>query len=1150
MRKQIEALNQRQLSSKKPVIDKEKIHYEWEDTSLLPMLCKGIPQIYPRHVSKENQKSEEEAVRLANELITDVNQTLNYSKLENSFDALIASSDGYIGSRLESIKYAVTKDARARKGLLIYGEGGIGKTYFLYELAQELSSKNASYAIAFNQEGIIMLSELDLPSMMMSASGSFTLIIDACNELDESAFEHALNLIRKTLKADHANVVVATRSGSPTARMEDLQSLLPTSLEFQGVNPDLVFSALAESADEIIVQFQDMLFSKNPRNLNAMLAMIRSFRSSKDGLNATAQRTSLVESCIKSSLSKHQWTQTKKLCEFLLDTEAIGLSKKDTESVLGKEADVYLSSMMEQGFLECHDYGGGELRYYYSSESQIRYVIARCLHSDLDKLNSRALDENGLIDGIAKLIYRKSYSASDHELIQVSIDRYLNRGPRFIAKLLDKLEQYGLMPEWEKIFSQTIFPLDWDFKDFANICKVEPGWAFLHFGGILNTPLNLTNYANDIFLADSTLVDRFFIEHWERWSLTLIISRIQNISDFVSHTNRVPAAAVHEWVWFSIWCSFSSNMRLRALSQRLMFFLCDSSDDALREVIGAWRRVQDVFARRAIAKTISCLDKETKSSADVRRFVESIVGDESISDSIIIASICHATQDEVTPIDFSTRNIYRELEGSQPTEKDTESFMHQADYIDLIHKNFFPFDVYQMKRGYLDFHYHGNFILSPLEAVASWNDSLRNLLNCQTGGECDGQIMQVEDFQELLPVKFETEHLDQRRLLDCVVLLTKLWLERYGGNLQDLLGEFRPLNPYHEAEATPNMKPFCLASHELLGSLASNYFVDEIALGKTGSKSCGFRQYEDQAYNEPGTIHTCTPSSNFITESAKLKIERKIVSPETKEDLWFDDALGAFGEILDLLKPIKARNAYWQPIAFSARKRIYEGSKLMRSNEFIVSIAFNTGRHLDSCREYRHLTIEHETFTGNIKDYGREEGDLCLIIDPPDERCTISERNQILLPPPSLIRKLNLVFSPRDACFTDEKSGDVIIACDGAPGNYYREPVHNLILIRSDKYEELLQSENIAFFAFSERYSEKTGYSNDCDRHWEFRADGTMVASYPNNGNIRPPTTPEHCKDCYFSSEQRKTRRNDRDLEFEEPDWLKEMRSKRKGSCN
>ena len=132
----IEALNQRQLSTKKPVIDKEKIHYEWEDTSLLPLLCEGMPLIYPRNVAKEDQDAEKEAVRLANDLIASENRDLDYLKFEENFNALISANNGYIGNRLETLKYSLIDDAKARKGLLIYGEGGIGKTYFLYELAQ------------------------------------------------------------------------------------------------------------------------------------------------------------------------------------------------------------------------------------------------------------------------------------------------------------------------------------------------------------------------------------------------------------------------------------------------------------------------------------------------------------------------------------------------------------------------------------------------------------------------------------------------------------------------------------------------------------------------------------------------------------------------------------------------------------------------------------------------------------------------------------------------------------------------------------------------------------------------------------------------------------------------------------------------------
>lgn len=344
----------------------------------------------------------------------------------------------------------------------------------------------------------------------------------------------------------------------------------------------------------------------------------------------------------------------------------------------------------------------------------------------------------------------------------------------------------------------------------------------------------------------------------------------------------------------------------------------------------------------------------------------------------------------------------------------------------------------------------------------------------------------IQDFKDFLPIEFETEELDQHRLLNCMVYLTKAWLEHYGGNLQELLGKFKPLNPYHKTLNTPNMKPFDIASYELLGSLASNYFVNEIALDGSSLARCGFCQYDEQAYNEPGVIHVCTPSSNIITDSAKPKLERRIVSPETKDHAWFDDVDEVYSEILSIIASVTIGKTEWKPIALSVKSRFHKGDELAYSNEFVISIAFDTDQHISGVRDDRYLTIEHDSFKDNIRDYKTANGNLCQILDAPDEHCTVAERNQILLPPPSLIRELDLTFDPKTACFIDASSGKTIIACDGAPGNYYEEPIHNLILMRKDVYDELIQNESITYFAFSERYHKEGGYCNNCDRHWEF----------------------------------------------------------------
>lgn len=1139
MENRIENLNRTQMGSKRPVINKENIRFEWEDTDLLPLLHSGIRPLYPQTTSEENQTAERESVRLVNGLIRQAGKDLDYGKFEQSLDALISSHDGYVSGRLKSLKYSLIDKVRARKGLLIYGEGGIGKTYFLYELAQNLNAKRIPYAIAFNQEGVVQLSELDLKSIASASPVGFTLLVDACNELDDESFGLARQLIEDILKTSHANVVVTTRSESPTSRIEELQSLLPTSIEFQGVSPDLVFSSLADGADELVIHYQDMLFSRNARNLSVMLKKIREFRPGEDGLNATTQRTALIERCIKDALSEKQWLQTKEICRFLLDRGTTGFSKAEVESILGDESNRYLSGMIEQGFIEFQGYKDGEIRYFYSSESQIRYVIARGLNVEFERLNSCDYDEDELIDSIAKLVEEKSSCINDREMIQVAVDRYLGRGPAFIAGLLERLEQYGMAPDWETLLTQTIFPLDWDFDAFVDACEVDIDWAFLHFGGILNTPFNLMHYTNNLFLADESLVDDFFLKKWERHDLEPIISRARNITGFVSRTGRVPASAISEWVWFSIWTSFSSNMTLRAVSQRLMFFLCDANGEALREVIGAWGKISDVFAKRAIAKAISHLDEETKDSEDVKRFVADAVCDESLTDYVVIASICQISKGRIAPMDFKARNIYLELEGCNPTEKELKSFIGHADMIDLHHKNFFPFDIHKVWKGCIDFGYRDSFISAFPGAIEAWNNSLRGLLNCQPEGECCGRSLDEADFRDFLPIDFEREPLDQQRLMSCMVLLTKTWLERYGGDFQRLLGSFEPLIPYRSVDVTPNSKPFDLAAHELLGSLASNFYVDRIVLGDDGYTCCGFSQYDERPYNEPGIIHTPTPTSHSVIDSARPKIERRFVSPEGKEREWFDDKEEAFSEILDIISSVKIGKTYWQPIALSTSNKIYSNDDIQWSNEFVISIAFDCGRHIEGFQDDRRLTIEHRSFEGNIKDYGHTEGSLCLYLDAPDEHCTFANRNSILLPPPSLVRRLDLSFDRTNACFVERSSGNPIVVCDGAPGNFYEDPVHNLILIRKDVYDELVRENLVTFFAFSERLHKDDGFTNDCDRHWEFRPDGALVADYPNDSTILSSPIPESCGNCRFSTSKQTECLGDDSREIEEENWPK-----------
>lgn len=1113
MNDRISILNKVQLNSKKPSADNEIAHFEWEDTGLLSLLIDGQPRLHYRYFSDRDLRDEDnDAVKIANGLIRAHAADKDLVKFEAAFSESINSSHGYLRERLCEIEPQVVKNAKMMKGLLIYGEGGIGKTRFLYDFCRGLEAKDRPFLACFNQGAFAELKNIGLQTFRDLVQDGCTLIIDACNELEDDAFVFAMELICETLKAPNSNVVVSTRSESPTSRLCELQAALPYSIEFEGVNPYRVYDALSECSDELIVQFQDMLFSRNPRNLNAVIKKIKAINDGVGPNAAAAQRSSLVESSIKDALTRDRWMETKMICKRLLISNSLDFSKRDADSFLGYDSSQYLTEMVEQGFIQSFDYEG--IRYTFTSESQIRFVIARSLNDELDQIDEADLDEGKLADSVAKITASKCSFENDYEVVQVCVDRYLSRGPSFLAKLLKALEDNGQEIDLVRLFTQTIFPGDWDFESFNAKCCVDTDWAFLNFAGLVNSPFNLTHCIQGFLFDKPSTVDAIFRKAWDEFTLHPLLSRLQNITDYVSHTGKVPGGAKGEWVWLSIWCSFASNIKLRALSQRLMFFLADSEPSVVDFLLEIWSDVHDVYARRAIAKTLAHLSIETRCSDAVEGFLDRAVDDPEITDSIVISYLCETSGGKFSPVDFSAKNYYLAFRDFELSKKDVDCFIKQVNRIDLHLKGYLPLNVYTLRDG-LEFGYSARFISADTSSVADWNRSLSALLKCPQEGDCKGLVLRHDELDGMLPVNFDVRPLDKKALLDCAVILTDKWLHVYGGTLDDLLGTFVSVDTRTTSLIDPSFKPFDLAIHELLGSLSANYYIDEIVLGGEGFNTVGFAQYEETAEQEPDVIHTCSASADLRIDTAKGKIERRLVSPLDKEFSWFNDTGEALIEIKGLIESLRLGKVEWIPLAFSVKKRVHSDSELQYSNEIIVSIAINSEKHICGCSDDRYLTIEHVSYKGNTRDFGKAQGSNCVDLEAPDRRSVSVERNNILLPPPTLVDMLDLSFNPRNACF--ERDDEAVILCDGNPGNYYEEPVHNLILIRRDVLEEVAQTADLRYFAFTERYQEELGYDNACDRHWELGLDGNELTSYPNNGGANDPHSSLACSGCRFS---------------------------------
>lgn len=101
MDERISRLNKVQLGSKKPFVDKETAHFEWEDIGLLSLLVDGQPPLEYRCYSDGNRQEEENlAVKIASRIMRTYASDYDLVKFEASFSDAIDSAHGHLRERL------------------------------------------------------------------------------------------------------------------------------------------------------------------------------------------------------------------------------------------------------------------------------------------------------------------------------------------------------------------------------------------------------------------------------------------------------------------------------------------------------------------------------------------------------------------------------------------------------------------------------------------------------------------------------------------------------------------------------------------------------------------------------------------------------------------------------------------------------------------------------------------------------------------------------------------------------------------------------------------------------------------------------------------------------------------------------------------
>ncbi len=179
-------------------IQKIKEHFEWEDDNLMKYFLGSLPEI--RYTSEQNKPLEKklsELRKLYNSydyFLTD--QILFLQELENKLNEIHDMNPHWYGISLDTVKYYTN----LHRACILTGVGGIGKSYFVYQLEKEISNKNISHLCVYGKYQEIAF-DIDFEEIDLFAKTTpFIFIIDAFNELSDNNKDCILNGIQKLLK--------------------------------------------------------------------------------------------------------------------------------------------------------------------------------------------------------------------------------------------------------------------------------------------------------------------------------------------------------------------------------------------------------------------------------------------------------------------------------------------------------------------------------------------------------------------------------------------------------------------------------------------------------------------------------------------------------------------------------------------------------------------------------------------------------------------------------------------------------------------------------------------------------------------------------------------------------------------------------------
>lgn len=1057
------------------------VKFDWVDNEIFKFLCFDIPNVY--HYQGESKEGIN-IIKNINNVITLYN---NFKILPSEFlkklkvifsNIPIDSYRKYFYIKnFEYYENIVKKQTR----YIINGVGGIGKSRFIYELEEKLTYYNINHFVMYGKHSEGFDEELFNQIVNDSRNQRFVLVIDAVNEIEN--FNCYYDFIENNINNEYLSIILTYRDDTfDPSKLLDLNFSTDV---FKGVEYTSAISEIVSKEHDkgkVITDFINMANIFNTNNalhLKIICDYYKNSKREKNKLNSVTTITFFLEQYYKNSfksLSKNLWNFSKKISKKMYELKVNKIYYSDLVELEKDEEELkkYIDILKQNGFIYSYKDKKGRVSYYYGIQILHEFLIVRNFLSDINKE-----DEVGLIiKKTNELSHAFPYSHKYIPLILFDIIEDIDK----VIAIIEGAEYIDL----DEYFLSNLFSYPKQYIDvFQKKIKIETLRALHLFGGKKNLAFNCFNYINNIYFEDEKKLMNDIIQiDNDDYILDQTFLKLKSMLYRVVNA-QIDKEDKDEFFSNAIWLLVSQNNNIQILSMKLIMYIIESDSCYLNDIIEIYNKISNVFLKNNI---ICLLTHLSRGNNIITNFLTGIFEDYNYTNSKNLTRINnYLYNDDSCLVECPRVNKYLIVNNGEIDEK----FKRIYFLLNIYYK-----DEFIIRDGYgEDFTSYKNFIDSDRYIISTLNKLINKKYSKIINEASMGSS--VIDWNEKKDYSKNYKKLDVNKIIKIIFEEFDKICKGY-----DLLFED---NFRYESNKSLLYKTMKLAEENAFGSIMCNYYTDELIDYKCDDMKIGFQIYNPIEY-EPDRMNLYADISIFNETANNLdnKVMKILYQNDTvKDKKWADDLNCSISMINRIIQPIKYDKDTWIPISMYLDNN--SNDKMYKWREtYSIYCSYNTNHTINDDSNDRYLTIEHQNYNNCIKDYSDnlKNSDLSLNVKPLMESNNFLKFYNLLLPPASIIKFLNLTYSVKKCSWV--RGQDEVIIFNGTSTNMFEKGVRNSFYINEKYYKELSDNGIIKLFGYTEKLFENSGYSDKSAIHYEIK-DYKIIKqfyNYKNNKNI------------------------------------------------